>query len=59
MFDLDYNFHYQTKTDSVILLKDDKRIKWNKSNLQRITLSHDFITTKIIEINIENLSVMF
>jgi hypothetical protein len=48
---LDDNFHYKIKTDSIILLKDDKRIKLNRDNLLCIRRWNDLISAKITEKN--------
>lgn len=48
---LDDDFYYRIKTnsDSIILLKDDKRVKLNRDNLYRIRLWNDLIDAKILE----------
>jgi len=51
LFHLDDNFHYKIKTDSIILLKDNKRIKLNRDNLLCIRRWNDLINAKITEKN--------
>lgn len=46
MFHLDDYFHYIIKTDSVILLNDDKNIKLNIGSLQYIRFLYDLICAK-------------